>query len=207
MGRSTAAMVEWPYPVGEPTVVGERVWGKGAINQKFFNPKTGETEEWLLFDYQKGGQPVLVSCVFPVTPDGAVVAVREYRRGPSRPMLQLPVGVGEKGKTTFKEIAHRELEEETGHQTNEMVHISQNPTWIDSIYTGSVEAFLAKNCEPTEEGQKLDPAEVMFVEPYSVADWVLMIQDGEVTDQMSITVTSLALPHLGIEMIISEWLQ
>lgn len=93
----------------------------------------------------------------PLTADGNVVLVREYRHPGKVVMTGLPGGGGEPGETDPKVIAERELTEETGFAPKSFHALGTcypNP----AIQTNQLHIFLALGCEK-RTGQTLDPAE------------------------------------------------
>lgn len=64
--------------------------------------------------YLRAEAPAYVA-IFGLRPDGLVVAVEEYKHGPSRVVLKLPAGILDPGEEALA-AAQRELLEETGYQ-------------------------------------------------------------------------------------------
>lgn len=82
--------------------------------------------------------------VIPVTPQGEVVLVEQFRYGLLQPTLEIPGGMIDPGEEAG-EAALRELREETGYEADEMVslgRVSSNP----AILTNFAHLFLAKGC-------------------------------------------------------------
>lgn len=63
-------------------------------------------------------------CVIPVTDDGRVVLIDQYRHAIQRVCLELPAGVIDAGETVL-EAAKRELAEETGYSAREWITIGR----------------------------------------------------------------------------------
>jgi hypothetical protein len=55
-----------------------------------------------------------VSMIVPITKDGKIVIVRQFKPGADEFTLEFPAGRREKDHTSFLATAHHELEEETG---------------------------------------------------------------------------------------------
>ena len=82
--------------------------------------------------------------VVPVTRDGQVVMIRQYRHGTREITLEIPGGMTDPGDTSPAAAARRELREETGYDCEELVELgalAPNPAIQDNrIYT-----FLARD--------------------------------------------------------------
>ncbi len=99
--------------------------------------------------------------VIPLTDEGNVVLVREYRHAAGKIMIGLPGGVSDPGETDWADVGARELAEETGY-TSEQFHpigtCSPNP----ALQNNEVHYFLALGCKATA-AQSLDPNEEIEV--------------------------------------------
>ncbi|MBI4693186.1 MAG: NUDIX hydrolase [Gammaproteobacteria bacterium] len=88
--------------------------------------------------------PDVVSVV-PVTPEGKLVLVEQYRHGVDRWLLECPGGALSAGDPRPLDTARRELREETGYDAQEFVSLGAhypNP----SGQTNRIHTFLAKGC-------------------------------------------------------------
>ncbi len=85
--------------------------------------------------------------VVPVTPEGRIVAVRQFRFGIRRPSLEIPAGLVDPGETPLQ-AARRELAEETGYTSQEWIPLGwtfANPAFLDN----RAHHFLARNAVRT----------------------------------------------------------
>ena len=117
------------------------------------SPRTGDVHDFFTID-----SPDWVN-VIPVTPEGEVVMVRQYRHGSGEITLETPGGLVDPGETPA-EAAARELLEETGYAADEIVSlaaVSPNP----ALFSNRRHGFLALGArrvaevrnESTEETQ------------------------------------------------------
>lgn len=105
--------------------------------------------------------------IIPVTDEGNVVLIREYRHAAGKVLLSLPGGVSDPGETDWAAVGQRELREETGYTAREIVPVGTcyaNPALQDN----QVHYFIAFGAQHTD-AQELDPNEEIEVleMPYS----------------------------------------
>ena len=103
--------------------------------------------------------------IVPVTPDGRLVCVRQYRHGAREVALELPGGLVDTGETAA-EAALREMREETGYTSGQAIPIG---TMIpnSAIHENRCHLFVAPGASPSAE-QCLDSAEdieVVLLDP------------------------------------------
>lgn len=105
--------------------------------------------------------------LIPVTDDGNVVVIHEYRHPGGQIFTGLPGGVSEPGEVNIALVAARELREETGYSAREIVPVGScypNP----AIQDNQLHYYLALGCRLTHP-QSLDANEEIEVSemPYS----------------------------------------
>jgi ADP-ribose pyrophosphatase len=123
------------------------------------------------------GHPGAVAIV-PVTNDGKVILVRQYRYPVEKVMLEIPAGKLDKGEKP-ESCALRELEEETGFVARRLEKLTSYytaPGFTDEI----LHVFLASDLEQTE--QKLDGDEFIGVEYYNRDELKVLLADDSVKD-------------------------
>lgn len=133
-------------------------------------------------------------CVIPVTDDGDVIMVRQFRYAFDRVLLEIPAGKLEPGEDPLC-AALRELEEETGMVAESVQHIGELYTTV-AILDEKIQMYLAtgltyKNAHPDED-------EFLEVEKVPLSTLVKMVMDGEIQDSK----TQVAI--LKAEKILSE---
>ena len=103
--------------------------------------------------------------ILPVTEQGEILFVRQYRYPVGQELIELPAGLVDEGETPL-ETARRELKEETGHSSDEWREIAvcyPSAGYADEEVT----IFLAANCRPVE--WDADPDEGLSIERWSHA--------------------------------------
>lgn len=120
-----------------------------------------------------------VAIVIPVTTNGKVVIIREYKNGAKTVVTGFPAGYAEQGEP-LETTAKRELEEETGYIPERLEYIGQA---LDSPtkQPNSKWFYIAWGC-----WKKTDPEhakkEINELEEVGVADLNRMLLDGEMND-------------------------
>ncbi|HEY3313668.1 MAG TPA: NUDIX hydrolase [Bacillota bacterium] len=135
--------------------------------------------------------------VVPVTEDGHVVLVRQYRAGMNAATLEIPGGTLDEGETDPAEAARRELLEETGHAAQEFIYLGRvvpNP----AIQGNFCHFYLAPGARRVGP-QHLDPTEEISLEVVKIEDVRRMIADGEIVHALGILGLLYALKYLEAE--------
>lgn len=130
------------------------------------------------------------AAVLPVTDDGKILMVRQYRNALDRETLEIPAGKLDDPKEPKIECAYRELEEETGYRTEHMEYLISVNTTV-AFCDEAIDIFVARDLIPSK--QNLDEDEVIEVEEWSVEDLLELIFQGKITDGKTIAaITSYA---------------
>ena len=129
--------------------------------------------------------------VVPLTTDGKVVTVRQFRPGPETFLENFPEGGMEKGETP-EEAAYRELLEETGYHSEEIIFLKAK----QGAYSTQTQYFLlALNCKKTDR-QNLDENEFIVVKEWPLKELRKRISSPE--DRFNnFDAAYLALDYLG----------
>jgi ADP-ribose pyrophosphatase len=130
----------------------------------------------------------------PVTPEGKLVLVRQYRFAMQGRLLEFPAGTIEPNEDPAETI-EREIEEETGYTSNKWHKLGQFPLapgYSDEI----IYAFLAEDLQKLPEPPNLDADEDIEVVLMSVEELEQAIANGEPIDAKSISSFLLYRLHL-----------
>lgn len=134
----------------EPTVV-SKIGFRTIVTKTFVQP------DGKVYHYQTIGEEDS-HCVATIalTKDNKVIVSRQYRPAQERILYELPGGGAEKGED-FEQAACRELLEETGYEAGKMHYLGDV---VKDAYNNSTwHYFLATDCTPHKDGQKLDETE------------------------------------------------
>lgn len=118
-------------------------------------------------------------CVVPITDEGEVICVRQFRYAHGEALLEIPAGKLEEWDTDPREAALRELEEETGASCRELEYLGKLYT-SPAIFDEVIHMYLAKGL--TFGDTHPDEDEFLTVEKIPIKDLVDMIMRGEVPD-------------------------
>ena len=130
----------------------------------------------------------------PVTPDGKLVLLRQYRFALQGRLLEFPAGTVERHEAP-EETIKREIEEETGYRAHKWQKLGQFP--VAPGYSDEwIYAFLAQDLEKLESPPNQDADEDMenvLMTPQELEEAILA---GEPIDAKSISSFFLARPFL-----------
>ena len=119
------------------------------------------------------------AAVLPVTEDGKILMVRQYRNALDRETLEIPAGKLDAPDEPKITCAYRELEEETGFRSDNLEYLISINTTVAFCYE-AIDIFVARNLIPSH--QHLDEDEVIDVEPWELEDLLKLIYEGKMTD-------------------------
>lgn len=120
--------------------------------------------------------------VVPLTDDGDILMVKQYRHPVGKILLEIPAGKLDPGEDP-QHCVERELLEETGMMAGEcklLFSIYTSPGFSNEI----LHIYLAKNL--TYKGQQLDEDEFVEIEKINLDKAVEMIYSGEINDAKTI---------------------
>lgn len=142
------------------------------------SPRTGNVHRFFVLE-----SPDWVN-VIPLTPEGNVVMIRQYRHGTEEVTLEVPGGMVDPGDGDPSVSAARELREETGYEAEEIIHlgsVAPNPAFLNN----RCHSYLARRARRAHAVQ-LDGAEDIAFEEIPLADIPGLIRDGAITHSLTI---------------------
>ena len=119
------------------------------------------------------------AAVIPVTEEGKILMVRQYRNALDRFTLEIPAGKLDSPDEPTLDCAARELEEETGYRAESMEFLISVNTTL-AVCDEHMDIYLARDLKPSH--QHLDEDEVIQVEEWELKDLEEMIFSGKITD-------------------------
>ena len=136
------------------------------------SPQTGRTHAFYVIESSDWVN------VIPVTPEGKLVFIKQYRHGTAEITLEVPGGLVDPGETSAA-AARREMQEETGYDADEIVYLGEvapNPAIQNNVcYT-----YLARNAHPLgpQRLEGTEEIEVVLVDPVDVPG---LVTSGKIT--------------------------
>lgn len=119
------------------------------------------------------------AAVLPVTKDGKILMVRQYRNALDRFTLEIPAGKLDAPDEPKIDCAYRELEEETGFRTDKLEYLMTINTTV-AFCDECIGVYIARDLIPSK--QHLDEDESIDVEEWDVKELLKLIYSGKMTD-------------------------
>lgn len=122
------------------------------------------------------------SVIVPLTEDGQVIMVRQFRKPIESVLLEVPAGKMDPGEDPLQ-CAARELKEETGYTAKKLMKIltlHPAPGFADEVLHVFVACGLSKGESCPDED------EFIHAEVYEMDAVIKMIEDGAITDAKTI---------------------
>ena len=131
--------------------------------------------------------------IIPITKDGHIVMIRQWRHGVQRECLEIPGGLISDEDADPRYAAVREMQEETGYHSDNVIHlgtVEPNP----AIQTNTCHTYLAADAYLGSR-QNLDPTEAIEVELIKKERVFDMIRSGEITHGLVIAAFAYLMLH------------
>lgn len=122
--------------------------------------------------------------VIPLTPEGKVVMIHQFRHGRATVTLEIPGGMVDATDGDPAESVRRELLEETGYTADELIHIGTvepNPAFLDN----QCHTYLALGVQ-WQQPPNFDGTEDIAVEEVPLADVPRLIANGRISHALVI---------------------
>ena len=124
------------------------------------------------------------AAVVPVTDEGKILMVRQYRNALERYTLEIPAGALDSVDEPGVECASRELEEETGYRSEHLEWLINLRTTV-AFCNEKIEVFVAKDLIPSK--QHLDEDEFIDLGAYTMEELKEKIYSGEIEDAKTVS--------------------
>lgn len=138
----------------------------------------GNIAHWDYIAHRKGA-----AAVMPVTEDGKILMVRQYRNALNRETLEIPAGARDNVEEPFSVCAGRELEEETGYRAGRLELLVTVATTV-AFCNEVVEVYLATDLTRTH--QHLDEDEFVEIESYTIDELKDMVFAQKIQDAKTV---------------------
>lgn len=160
------------------TVSTSRKYEGNRISLRVDTARFGDGPEFQREIVEHPGSVVLI----PVTSDGNVLLIRQFRQAAAKVLLEAPAGTREPGEDP-EVTAHRELQEEIGYRAGKL--ISLGGSWVAPGYSSEYShVYVATDLE--HDPLPSDDSEDIVVEAVQFSDVHRLISEGDLEDQMSI---------------------
>ena len=137
----------------------------------------GHQAIWDFFHHNGG------AAVVPVTKEGKILMVKQYRNAIDRYTLEIPAGAFDAKNESGEDCVRRELEEETGYRAGKVEKLITTRSMV-AFSNERVEIFVATELIPSK--QNLDEEESIEVEAYTMEELKQMIFDGKIEDSKTV---------------------
>lgn len=130
----------------------------------------GDRKSFSYLDFAKG------VCILPITNDGKVICLKQYRHSLKSWEWELPAGMLDSGELPPIEVAKKELEEETGYTAEHWLELG---SFYPSPGSTTEEIYLFAAAGLSASQQKLENSEQIELHPLSMQELKTLVQNGE----------------------------
>lgn len=133
--------------------------------------------------------------IFPVTADGRIVLLNQYRYGLGQWSIEIPGGIMDPHETDPLQAAKRELLEETGFvpaNIQQIAAVAPNPATANNL----MYIFLATGCT-LQQQQNLDDNEELSVFFATIGEVKQLLRENKIIQSLHVTAMMYALEALG----------
>lgn len=123
--------------------------------------------------------------VIPITPEGNVVLIHQFRHGIADVTIEIPGGIVDPYEADPAAAAERELMEETGYSAEKIIKlgvVETNP----AIFNNHCHLYLALGARPTHT-QELGQGEDIFVEEVPLAQAKAYVKSGKIQHCLTVS--------------------
>jgi ADP-ribose pyrophosphatase len=138
----------------------------------------GKIAHWDYVAHRKGAAAVL-----PVTEDGKILMVRQYRNALERETLEIPAGSRDSVEEPTDVCAARELEEECGYRAGKLEKLITVATTV-AFCNELIDIYVATDL--TKTAQHLDENEFVEVESYTIEELKDMVFARTIQDSKTV---------------------
>ena len=135
----------------------------------------GDIEKWDFVAHRMGA-----ACIVPVTPEGRILLVRQYRPALDRYTWELPAGCRDEADEPTDITAKREMEEETGYTSDDIIQLLSLKSTV-AFCNELIDVYLARDIRRIGE-QHLDPAEEISLKEWELSEVLEEIYSGRLQD-------------------------
>ncbi|SEM10431.1 ADP-ribose pyrophosphatase [Syntrophus gentianae] len=136
-------------------------------------------------------KPVIAAV--PVSPEGKLLLIRQYRAAVEKMLLEIPAGVMDKGAETIEECVQRELAEEIGFQARTLIKLFEG-YMVPGYCNEYMHYYLAMDLFSATLPPDAD--EVIEIVPTSFQDAIAMVRNGQIIDSKTALGITLAWEYL-----------
>ena len=124
------------------------------------------------------------AAAIPVTNDGKIILVKQWRNSLDRFTYEIPAGGLEGEDEPMLEAAKRELEEETGYKSDDLEFLISLRTTV-AFCNERIDVFVARNL--VKPKQNLDRDEEIEIREFDKDELFTLIRSGEMQDSKTVS--------------------
>lgn len=121
------------------------------------------------------------SAVLPITREGKIVLIKQFRYPVDQVMIEIPAGKKDEPGEDGLLCASRELEEETGYRSNNIVKFQDLFNCV-GYSNEMIELFIAYDCEKVEHPKSGDDDEFIELLEVTKTEAKSLLKQGKITD-------------------------